>query len=124
MAWRWRRSIEDAADAQPSFGGTMTVRVSPTFMSSMASSKPGICAPTPSVNCCGRAGKVCLVPSTCVIRNLHRWRRIGRRETWFDAATSVERRLAVDAHAQDIIEQRLLSSFRCVPGALDLHSKS
>ena len=69
MAWRWRRSIEDAADAQPSFGGTMTVRVSPTFMSSTASSKPGICAPTPSVNCCGRAGKVCLVPSTCVIRN-------------------------------------------------------
>ena len=69
MAWRWRSSIEDAVDAQPSFGGTMTVRVSPTFMSSTASSKPGICAPTPSVNCCGRAGKVCLVPSTCVIRN-------------------------------------------------------
>ena len=46
-----------------------------------------------------------------------------RRETWFDAATSVERRLAVDAHAQDIIEQRLLASFRCVAGALDLDAK-
>ena len=123
MAWRSRHGIEDAVDAQPSFGGTMTVRVSPTFMSSTASSKPGIWAPTPSVNCCGRAGKVCLVPSTCVIRNLHRWRRIGRRETWFDAATSVERRLAVDSHAQDIIKERLLAAPRCLAGTLDLDAE-
>ena len=44
-------------------------------------------------------------------------------ETRFDAATSVERRLAVDAHAQDVIEQRLLASFGCVAGALDLDAE-
>ena len=44
-------------------------------------------------------------------------------ETRFDAATSVERRLAVDAHAQDVIDHRVLASFRCVAGALNLDAE-